>query len=59
MPRAEDSEDANRRRIASIVRQLYRIDLICSGTPTERTKDLWQAELPLCHRPRGSPRSLP
>jgi hypothetical protein len=38
MPRAEDSEDANRRRIASIVRQLSRIDLICSGTLTERTK---------------------
>jgi hypothetical protein len=38
MHQAEDAADPNRRRIASIVRQLSRVDLICSGTLSERTK---------------------
>jgi hypothetical protein len=38
MSRAKDSHGANRRRIAAIRDRLARIDLVCSGTLTERTK---------------------
>lgn len=36
MPRVENIEQTHHRRIASIVQQIGRIDLICSGTLTER-----------------------
>lgn len=38
MPQPEDHDAANRRRIAQLLRELSRVDLICSGTLIERTK---------------------
>lgn len=38
MSRAKDSHGTNRRRIVAIRDRLARIDLVCSGTLTERTK---------------------
>ena len=38
MSRRENQDAASRRRIADVLKQLNRIDLICSGTLIERTK---------------------
>ena len=40
---AEDLDRTHRRRIAAVVKQLASIDLICSGTLTERTKTCGKA----------------